>query len=83
MRPSARLRALLTPLRSAASRAVARLLSSVETTKTQATLRSLPFIVMAVVVLIDLASGPASGLFPCWRWAPPSPAWRAGRPAPP
>ncbi|GIH74229.1 PP2C family protein-serine/threonine phosphatase [Planobispora longispora] len=70
MRPSARLRALLTPLRSAASRAVARLLSSVETTKTQATLRSLPFIVMAVVVLIDLASGPASGLFPLLALGP-------------
>ncbi|GGS54533.1 membrane protein [Planobispora rosea] len=52
------------------SGAFARLLSSVETSKTQATLRSLPFIVMAVVALIDLASGPNSGLFPLLALGP-------------
>lgn len=69
-RPDGRLRALVASVRSTWALALARVLSSVETSKTQATLKSLPFIVMAVVAVIDLASGPTAGLLPLLALGP-------------
>ncbi|MBG0829449.1 serine/threonine-protein phosphatase [Planomonospora sp. ID67723] len=65
-----RLRIFAASVGSAWTRAFARVLSSVETSKTQATLKSLPFIVMAVVAVIDLGSGPTAGLLPLLALGP-------------
>jgi serine phosphatase RsbU (regulator of sigma subunit) len=51
-------------LGSTKTRAFLRLLTSVGGSRTQDTLKLLPFIVMAVVALIDFGSGPTSGLLP-------------------
>ncbi|GIH97178.1 membrane protein [Planobispora siamensis] len=69
-RRKTRVRTLVTSARSALAPAFARLLSSVETTEIQAVLRLLPFIVMAVVALLDLASGPNYGLLPLLALGP-------------
>ncbi|MEU4835255.1 PP2C family protein-serine/threonine phosphatase [Streptosporangium sp. NPDC023615] len=46
------------------------MLTSIGTTRTQDTLKLLPFIVMAVVALIDFGSGPTSGLLPLLALGP-------------
>jgi hypothetical protein len=60
----------MTSLGSTRTRAFLRLLTSIGTTKTQDTLKLLPFVVMAVVALIDFGSGPTSGLLPLLALGP-------------
>ncbi|GAA3153761.1 PP2C family protein-serine/threonine phosphatase [Planomonospora alba] len=69
-RPEKRHAALLRSLAAFRGRAFTRLLSSVETGKTQATLKLLPFAVMAVVALIDFGTGPTAGLLPLLALGP-------------
>ncbi|MBG0817321.1 PP2C family protein-serine/threonine phosphatase [Planomonospora sp. ID82291] len=69
-RPEKRLASLGASLSSARARALGRLLSSVETGKTHAVLKLLPFIVMAVVALIDFGTGPTTGLLPLLALGP-------------
>ncbi|WP_326821387.1 PP2C family protein-serine/threonine phosphatase [Streptosporangium sp. NBC_01756] len=57
-------------LGSTKTRAFLRLLTSVGGDRTQETLRLLPFTVMAVVALIDFASGPTAGLLPLLALGP-------------
>ncbi|MFI6511331.1 PP2C family protein-serine/threonine phosphatase [Streptosporangium sp. NPDC050855] len=57
-------------LGSTRTRAFLRLLTSIGTTRTQDTLKLLPFVVMAVVALIDFGSGPTSGLLPLLALGP-------------
>ncbi|MEV4182207.1 PP2C family protein-serine/threonine phosphatase [Streptosporangium canum] len=57
-------------LGSTKTRAFLRLLTSVGGSRTQDTLKLLPFIVMAVVALIDFGSGPTSGLLPLLALGP-------------
>ncbi|MBB4941380.1 serine phosphatase RsbU (regulator of sigma subunit) [Streptosporangium album] len=52
------------------TRAFLRLLTSVGGSRTQDTLKLLPFIVMAVVALIDFGSGPTAGLLPLLALGP-------------
>ncbi len=69
-RPKSRLDALRASLGSTKTRAFLRLLTSVGGSRTQDTLRLLPFVVMAVVALIDFGSGPTSGLLPLLALGP-------------
>ncbi|MER5423756.1 PP2C family protein-serine/threonine phosphatase [Streptosporangium roseum] len=57
-------------LGSTKTRAFLRLLTSVGGSRTQDTLKLLPFIVMALVALIDFGSGPTSGLLPLLALGP-------------
>ncbi|MFD8525842.1 PP2C family protein-serine/threonine phosphatase [Streptosporangium canum] len=57
-------------LGSTKTRAFLRLLTSVGGSRTQDTLKLLPFIVMGVVALIDFGSGPTSGLLPLLALGP-------------
>ncbi|WP_344974178.1 PP2C family protein-serine/threonine phosphatase [Streptosporangium fragile] len=57
-------------LGSTRTRAFLRLLTSIGTGKTQETLKLLPFVVMAVVALIDFGSGPTAGLLPLLALGP-------------
>ncbi|WP_433255434.1 PP2C family protein-serine/threonine phosphatase [Streptosporangium sp. CA-135522] len=57
-------------LGSTKTRAFLRLLTSVGGSRTQDTLKLLPFIVMAVVALIDFGSGPTAGLLPLLALGP-------------
>ncbi|MFF4411749.1 PP2C family protein-serine/threonine phosphatase [Streptosporangium sp. NPDC001559] len=69
-RPEGRLASLKAALGSTKTRAFLRLLTSVGATRTQETLRLLPFVVMALVALIDFGSGPTSGLLPLLALGP-------------
>jgi len=52
------------------ARAFPRLLASIGVTRTQDTLKLLPFVVMAVVAAIDFGTGPTSGLLPLLALGP-------------
>lgn len=69
-RPKSRLDTIKAALGSTKTRAFLRLLTSVGGSRTQHTLRLLPFVVMAVVALIDFGSGPTSGLLPLLALGP-------------
>jgi serine phosphatase RsbU (regulator of sigma subunit) len=52
----------MTSLGTTRTRAFLRLLASIGTSRTQDTLKLLPFVVMAMVAIVDLVSGPTAGL---------------------
>ncbi|WP_433541365.1 PP2C family protein-serine/threonine phosphatase [Streptosporangium sandarakinum] len=68
--PKSRLDVVMAVLGSTKTRAFLRLLTSVGASRTQDTLRLLPFVVMAVVALADLGSGPETGLLPLLALGP-------------
>ncbi|MEU6742438.1 PP2C family protein-serine/threonine phosphatase [Streptosporangium sandarakinum] len=68
--PKSRLDVVMAVLGSTKTRAFLRLLTSVGASRTQDTLRLLPFVVMVVVALADLASGPETGLLPLLALGP-------------
>ncbi|MEU0516194.1 PP2C family protein-serine/threonine phosphatase [Streptosporangium sp. NPDC006007] len=69
-RPKGRLAAARAALGSTKTRAFLRLLTSVGAGRTQEILRLLPFVVMALVALVDFGSGPTYGLLPLLALGP-------------